>query len=731
MADLMFKRGKQAALNTIINERKAVDGCFYLTEDTNRLYVGQGDNTAPILLNQTVQVVNRLEDLPGSPPATDNDFYYVKNLNILAVYDSSSESKWVQINPDTDTNDIVTVDNIEFAKSSASEQAVEYTLTLKQKKYNIDGTEVQDDDLTDLTATLTLKTEDIANIVPEAAQVGLKTKDLASGVEIFTQGNGSDGTKLITLAPGDNIDDISADADGKITIKAHNNTYVAEVVVNDGAVSLQLIDEVDETTSNIKFKNGKDIVITGDATDNSISISHSIYDTKNAAVENKLNLIANEKLNIISAINLDNGHISSIETSTLTMPADTRLKDGVGHQDNSWIATLTDSNDSTWNIDFSDDAETLEKKLTDYIDQGLAAANTALTYKTTISDPRILDTLSNVEVGDVYLLDTNITVSDISYRKGDLFIATSKSGKAGVLESDDLEWTYVSSGDELIIDTLFKGVATIAGKTGITDTNDNGSASFNITAVVNAADGSDNTPSDNQSLKIIAGQDLEIINNTGASLNNKVATMRHKTVTTGKSTGEDKNDVTEITAISGIEIDNGHITNIENTTYKLATYELSGNDNKIVIMDSAESECGSINVTNDTWINASVKDNVLNINHADPNTATHQISVTNAQQLTENNDLNIISAISYDDKGHITQVDVTKLTTPKDTTYQYYVADENSDKLTGDKVVSNPRLILEDRDETKWTAQMSSENTSLEVQGSQNKVSFNLVWGTF
>lgn len=731
MADLMFKRGKQAALNTIINERKAVDGCFYLTEDTNRLYVGQGDNTAPILLNQTVQVVNRLEDLPGSPPATDNDFYYVKNLNILAVYDSSSESKWVQINPDTDTNDIVTVDNIEFAKSSTSEQAVEYTLTLKQKKYNIDGTEVQDDDLTDLTATLTLKTEDVANIVPEAAQVGLKTKDLASGVEIFTQGNGSDGTKLITLAPGDNIDDISADADGKITIKAHNNTYVAEVVVNDGAVSLQLIDEVDETTSNIKFKNGKDIVITGDTTDDSISISHSIYNTKNAAVNNKSNLIANESLEIISAINLDNGHISSIETSTLTMPVDTHLVDGVQHEDNSWIATLTDNDENTWNIDFSDDAETLEKKLTDYINQGLAAANTALTYKTTISDPRILDTLSDVEVGDVYLLDTNITVSDISYRKGDLFIATSKSGKAGVLESDDLEWTYVSSGDELIIDTLFKGVATIAGKTDITDTNDNGSASFNITAVVNAADGSDNTPSDNQSLKIIAGQDLEIINNTGASLNNKVATMRHKTVTTGRSTGENKNDVTEITAISGIEIDNGHITNIENTTYKFATYELSGNNNKIVIMDSAESECGSVNVTNDTWINASVENNVLNINHADPNTATHQISVTNTSQLTENNDLNIISAISYDDKGHITQVDVTKLTTPRDTTYKYYVADENSDKLTQDKVVSNPRLILEDRDETKWTAQMSSENTSLEVQGSQNKVSFNLVWGTF
>jgi hypothetical protein len=158
-----------ASLNDIIEQKKAIDGCFYLTEDTHRLYVGQGDNTAPVLLNQTVQVVQRLEDLPKSPPAADNDFYYIKNLNILAVYDSkaTTEDKWVQINPDTDTNDIVQVDNIDFAKTSASDNEVIYTLTLKQKKYDINENEVDAPD--DLTATLTLKSEDIANIVPEAA----------------------------------------------------------------------------------------------------------------------------------------------------------------------------------------------------------------------------------------------------------------------------------------------------------------------------------------------------------------------------------------------------------------------------------------------------------------------------------------------------------------------------------------------------------------------------------
>jgi hypothetical protein len=40
MAELLFKRGKQSSLDNIINNKTGIDGCFYLTEDTNRLYVG-------------------------------------------------------------------------------------------------------------------------------------------------------------------------------------------------------------------------------------------------------------------------------------------------------------------------------------------------------------------------------------------------------------------------------------------------------------------------------------------------------------------------------------------------------------------------------------------------------------------------------------------------------------------------------------------------------------------
>lgn len=736
MAELMFKRGLQAALNTLITTNQADDGCFYLTEDTHRLYVGQKDSktgvTTPVLLNQTVQVVENLADLPDAPPAADHDFYYVRALNILAVYDSkaTTESKWVQINPDTDTNDVVTVDDIEFAKTSASSDAVVYTLTLSQKKYDIDGSEVESD-LENLTATLTLKTEDIANIVPESAQVGLVTSGATGGgVNINTTGAGSDATTLISLVPGDNIDSITAQ-DGKITVNAHNNTYTVGVVVNEGNVFLRLTDTVDENTYDVAVNGGKDIVVTGNADTGAITVAHSVYNTANASVENKASLDARDTLHIISGITLDNGHITNIATSDIVMPFDTHLVSGVTHDDNSWKATFADNNENSWTIDFSGDAENMESALKTYIDQGLAAANTALTYKGTIATPTALDSLADVEVGDVYLLSENYSTDTVSYRKGDLFIAISKSGAAGKLEPSDLEWTYVPSGDELIIDTHFKGIASVSGKVGApADTNNNGSATFHIEAK-DTIDGNNNTPEDNETLQLIAGNDLEIVNNTETGSKTKVATVRHADFTTVTPNATTKDDVFEIQTITGITVDNGHVTEIDTTKYNIATYELTGANNKISLGDSTNSECGNVTVSDDnTWINATVANNELKIEHVGPSTATNNVVVTNDTNLTQEGALNVISGVHYDAKGHVTAVDTASLKMPKDTTYESYVGNGTT-KLVDNATANNPSLVLKDRDDNTWGTQLASDNEGLTITGSENKVTFNLVWGSF
>ena len=44
MANVMFKRGLQASLQTLIDGNKFTEGTFYLTTDSDRLYFAQSDS---------------------------------------------------------------------------------------------------------------------------------------------------------------------------------------------------------------------------------------------------------------------------------------------------------------------------------------------------------------------------------------------------------------------------------------------------------------------------------------------------------------------------------------------------------------------------------------------------------------------------------------------------------------------------------------------------------------
>ena len=102
-ANVGFKHGLQQDLRNVMTDKKVVPGTFYLTSDTNRLYIGKtAELIAPI--NEGVIKVEKLSDLPKDADSKEvgiiGSFYYVENDNILCVYNGS---KWVQINPDTDS----------------------------------------------------------------------------------------------------------------------------------------------------------------------------------------------------------------------------------------------------------------------------------------------------------------------------------------------------------------------------------------------------------------------------------------------------------------------------------------------------------------------------------------------------------------------------------------------------------------------------------------------------
>lgn len=111
MANVGFKLGTQAKVDALLKTpgTSVVEGSFYLTSDTHRLYIGQkataSDTNAQLFpVNEGVITVANVADLPtvseSDKPVYAGRFYYVTNGNILCVYNGKS---WVQINTNTDT----------------------------------------------------------------------------------------------------------------------------------------------------------------------------------------------------------------------------------------------------------------------------------------------------------------------------------------------------------------------------------------------------------------------------------------------------------------------------------------------------------------------------------------------------------------------------------------------------------------------------------------------------
>lgn len=140
MANVKFKRGSQAKLNKYLytytgsDAVQAEEGSFYLTEDTNRLYIGKEISTGNIKavpINQGAIPVSDVNHLPAPAAAIAGQFYYIVDNNILCV---ASEGQWVQINVNTNTDNY-----IDEIKTNASVATGTQTATIEEIYYNTSG----------------------------------------------------------------------------------------------------------------------------------------------------------------------------------------------------------------------------------------------------------------------------------------------------------------------------------------------------------------------------------------------------------------------------------------------------------------------------------------------------------------------------------------------------------------------------------------------------------------
>ena len=131
--NVFFLSGFQNTLNQKVAAGEIQVGAFYLTEDTNRLYIGKEAGKLD-LLNSSVRFVSQSEfNSLGTAwkKETDkgathlNELVYITDLNILAVWSEKTAGTydWVQINPNTDTKIKEFVTEVSASNNEATVQS--------------------------------------------------------------------------------------------------------------------------------------------------------------------------------------------------------------------------------------------------------------------------------------------------------------------------------------------------------------------------------------------------------------------------------------------------------------------------------------------------------------------------------------------------------------------------------------------------------------------------------
>lgn len=247
MANVMFKRGTQAALKPYLTSG-AVEGTFYLTSDTNRLYVGNADGVA-VPVNQGILSVGSFDALKSLGGNT-GEFYYIEGSNILCV---RSGDQWVQINPDTDTaidsrkmsgnkdaeTGFVTVSDVIVQKDNQGGEGESFTSEFSVKGENGITVDVNDNN-------------GKPQLIIKQAAYAFSTAVVNEKDAKITIGDGS-ASSDITLKAGDNVG-LAVDAANKaITVSAVDTTLdSAKLELVDGG---KLKVTVGDTAEN--FKSGE------------------------------------------------------------------------------------------------------------------------------------------------------------------------------------------------------------------------------------------------------------------------------------------------------------------------------------------------------------------------------------------------------------------------------------------------------------------------------------------
>lgn len=779
MANVMFKRGTHADLIKNV-QNNAIDGTFYLTTDTNRLYVGQqvkNSNTTTtklVELNQSITIVDAIDKLPTSMNnVAVGQFYYVSsggdnthrgNILVVCAGAEGDQPRWVQINPDTNDNDHLSSVSVDQLATKTNDGAIPYKLTF----YMADKTgEVKSN--TSVTIDVSAKdiisqidTEVTSKVVEDATNGDVATITTQIKNSTLTNNNLSAGSSF-SLKAGKNVA-LKKNANDQIEISTSIGTDSVKLAIDvagtkstQPTINTQVNGVNSGDTLTIKGDNGIKVVAApgsgSESNKKTITIQHS--NTASAQASAAVVLKNGDPFTAIVESNYDDyGHITSQKTQNITLPKIKAKEITVDGSDKSKLKfSITDQTGSVADNDIATSDSILYyyitvdgKKKQKILNQGdlgsfYSAAEIdrqmrtldALTYRGLVKSSDDKPT-SKVRIGDTYKVaadNSGIKINGVNAKLGDLIIATSKDGKEeedGYIDSNKLEWTLVAGGTD--DDTTYK-----------TKVTSGGSNVANVGIIASTSVGQEW----NQYTTFSGDGVITVTATNGEDTNGKVALAHTKQSDVVGTYGGDTATLSakgQITVPKITVNETGHITSVSNSVFTLPDenkLEADAANKQVKLQNSKGTDLGSITFAKGDLTDAAVTGSGVNetvtINHTVPTDMADNTTLDKTPDLSSDDvakrQIVAISGITKDRYGHVTQVDTT--------TYSLdWMASKLESKVS---TATNSVTITADlkdhggRSKGNSTFTVKSPNDTLSITNTATTdnidINVDIVWGSF
>lgn len=740
-ANVMFKRGTQSSFNNLSTYQ---DGCFYLTTDSHRLYIGTGGNKANLVSQSVITYPNwaSIEALSNKSSSnyapglcSEGQFYYAKAENILCTY---SNGKWIQINPDHNDDHDTYVKSVSVAKNTTDTvngERLVYDVKITQAQKDLKGN--NEGAPTEVSGKLTISAADL-NQIATHTNVGMQAEKSDSKVYLKNSGTGANAAAKVELAGGGSVS-VSTDSSNKITISGVDTTYSLNTTTNTTGVKANLQDK-DGVTKGSFAVEVDDIALKAESwtagENGSIKLTHAKYLLSAASYtphDATTDASGNVTLSMPTVSVNKYGHVTDVGIQNIALPRDKDTKVSAVSADNSGKITVKIKDENTTAETSVVSGQVLYNKITvngaektvynqgnlgafyssDKVDALITAAKAGMNAMTYcgITTKSKFDQIKGPQKGDTYKAAEKFTIgsgsSVINVNTGDLIIYNGADVAAGTA-GDITKWEVIPSGDD--IDTTYN--LSLNGTT--IQLNDEVKTDIAGAVEVKGADG------------------ISVKNDGGLSIGHT------NTVTAGSASGTKSGRQFTIPTINydkyGHITGQGPATTIEFPADKDTTYTFGSDaaNKKVSLKDSNENVTGSLQFkTSDNSFVVSMS----NTSAAQPVVDLKLATVTQSNSASTSN-------VSYSPLtgGNAQAFTVAKAKVDaygRVTGFENQTITLNTDQLTYDvstNVSGNILSVNSSLTNKAGTAQSKTvkvKSGSLTFDKAEDAVSVDLVWGTF